>query len=656
MELGIKTMEDKSMKKFMRSIQTLAALLIAMAATMACTSDDNTIDGPTPETTAAPKTYTLTIEATKSSDDTATRALSLDGTGKLIATWKTTDVVTVGNVTPGRQADLGTLTPQSEGATTTLTGTLTGDIQVDDELSLIIDRGGDWTKPMDGTLAYISDHFDVAACKVHVASVDASNNITLTEGTADFANAIAVVRFHLADKAGNPLNASALAINIPSDDTWVPSDYTLSGMTDATYTANAYGSNTGAGVVYAAIVGCDSKTVTLTATVGAQTYTYSRAGVTFENGKFYDITVKMGKLMGKLVDLSTVAADYTLQNGDIMTGTLGSRVKISIADGATVTLRDATIPGDNSLYYQWAGLTCEGDATIRLEGANSVQGYYPDFPGILIPKGKTLTIDGSGSLTAVSGYGSGSIGMGAGIGGRQRTDCGQIVINGGTITATGGSGASGIGCGRSDFDVQASCDGITINGGTVTATGGTGAAGIGNGNMGNCGDITINGGTVTATKGSDAPYSIGMGRSGGTCGPVTIGGFAVANVVGSPYTYTGGDIARGTVTFSPRFSNWPDGTSMSNDEITHVGAASIVISDGTYAYPGVMTSAGAPSTVAAAPLSATVATGTGRTLTFTATGVTYEYSYMSQTGSFSGTFTGDITDGVSIGQVWMAKQ
>lgn len=384
--------------------------------------------------------------------------------------------------------------------------------------------------------------------------------------------------------------------------------------------------------------------------------------VTFDLGQ-RDLSAKVYNVernaaLSRIVDLASVTAPTTLQDGDIVTGTLGSRVKISIADGATVTLRDATIPGDNRLDYQWAGLTCEGDATIRLEGANSVQGYYPKFPGILIPKGKTLTIDGSGSLTAVSGYYDSSIGTGAGIGGIEITDCGQIVINGGTITATGGSGASGIGCGRSVLNVQASCDGITINGGTVTANGGIDAAGIGNGNKGNCGGITISGGTVTATKGSDAPYSIGMGRYGGTCGPVTIGGLAVVNVVGSPYTYTGGDIASGTVTFtfSPRFSIWPDGTSMSINEITHVGAASIVISDGTYAYPGVMTSAGAPSTVAAAPLSATVATGTGRTLTFTATGVTYEFNYMSQTGSFSGTFTGDITDGVSIGQVWMARQ
>lgn len=272
-----------------KNILSLAALLIASATFTACTNDDNIIDEPQP---AAAKTYTLTIEASKGGATTRALTLSADGM-TLTPTWKTTETVTVANNTSGRQADLGTLTPLSDGASTTLTGTLTGDIQVGDELYLGIDRDGNFANPQDGTLAYISEHLDVASCNVHVASVDASNNITLTEGAANFNNAIAVVRFHLKDKAGTPLNASALAINIPADNIWTPSDYTVSGMTSSTYAANAYGENDGAGIVYAAIGGCDSKTVTLTATVDTDTYTYSKSGVTFEDGKFYDITVKM---------------------------------------------------------------------------------------------------------------------------------------------------------------------------------------------------------------------------------------------------------------------------------------------------------------------------------------------------------------------------
>ncbi|MBR5550267.1 MAG: hypothetical protein IKU71_11155, partial [Kiritimatiellae bacterium] len=39
-----------------------------------------------------------------------------------------------------------------------------------------------------------------------------------------------------------------------------------------------------------------------------------------------------------LVDLSTVTAHTKLNDGDVATGTLGGNYKISIADGATVTL------------------------------------------------------------------------------------------------------------------------------------------------------------------------------------------------------------------------------------------------------------------------------------------------------------------------------
>ena len=48
------------------------------------------------------------------------------------------------------------------------------------------------------------------------------------------------------------------------------------------------------------------------------------------------------------------------------TGILGGNYKISIADGATVVLRDAVINGTNSSEYNWAGITCLGDATIVL--------------------------------------------------------------------------------------------------------------------------------------------------------------------------------------------------------------------------------------------------------------------------------------------------
>ena len=242
-----------------------------------------------------------------------------------------------------------------------------------------------------------------------------------------------------------------------------------------------------------------------------------------------------------VVDLSTLTAAYEAQDGDVLINALSGDYQITIAAGATVTLRDATITCLTT-DAAFAGINPVGDATILLEGANTVKGGYENYPGVFVPVGKTLTIDGEGSLDASSnGYGCG-IGGGyqiasgnieikggnitatggqnaAGIGSGGNASCGDITINGGTVTANGGVHGAGIGGGG----WSASCGTITITGGTVEATGGALGAGIGNGRFSRCGDITIAATvtSVTATKGSNAPNSIGAGLYG-TCGTITI--------------------------------------------------------------------------------------------------------------------------------------
>ena len=82
------------------------------------------------------------------------------------------------------------------------------------------------------------------------------------------------------------------------------------------------------------------------------------------------------------------------------------------------------------------------------------------------------------------------------------------------------------------------CGNIMIDGGTINATGGNLGAGIGGGYYGNCGTITItkNVTKVTATKGAYAKHSIGVGYLR-TCGTVTIGDDDVGEIEQSPYTY-----------------------------------------------------------------------------------------------------------------------
>lgn len=142
-------------------------------------------------------------------------------------------------------------------------------------------------------------------------------------------------------------------------------------------------------------------------------------------------------------DLSKVENNYRALDGITLTGTMdvvNHPVKISIADGATVTLNDVTINGVNDNNYPWAGITCEGDATIVLKAGttNTVKGFHSYYPGIYVPEGHTLTIQGTGALTSES-YGA------AGIGAGEAMHAGNIDIQGGTVTAKGGGEGAGIG-------------------------------------------------------------------------------------------------------------------------------------------------------------------------------------------------------------------
>ena len=280
-----------------------------------------------------------------------------------------------------------------------------------------------------------------------------------------------------------------------------------------------------------------------TVTIGGTVYW---DGSSYQNGGRDYLTLDLCTYPENAINLASITENTTFSDGAILSGILGANVKISIAAGATVTLRDVTINGihrDDS--YLWAGINCEGNATLILEGTNKVKGFHEYYPGIHVTEGSTLTIQGDGSLTASSnGWGAG---IGSGRHGFENSSpssgffvpCGNINIQGGTITATGGTAAAGIGAAS-----RSSCGNITISGGTITATGGEYAAGIGSGgydywNLDNssCGNITISGAHVTATKGGGSPNSIGKGY-GASCGTVTIGGTAYPDGISeSPYTY-----------------------------------------------------------------------------------------------------------------------
>ena len=266
-----------------------------------------------------------------------------------------------------------------------------------------------------------------------------------------------------------------------------------------------------------------------------------------------------------VIDLSTITDDILLNNGDVITGKLAGAYKISIADGATVTLDGVNINGDGACNRNtpWAGITCLGSATIVLSGENLVKQFLSGYPAIQAAHNATgegdeytLTITGEGSLTA-----DGSEHSGVGIGGGHKIACGNICISGGTVTALGGFYAAAIGGG-----VDTTCGNISITGGTVTATASyDGAAGIGSGYVhdgsGSCGDIIISGSAIVTATGGGNSAGIGSGRSyyesTNACGNISISGACTVIATGGRHgagigcgefgscgniTITGGDV------------------------------------------------------------------------------------------------------------------
>ena len=181
-----------------------------------------------------------------------------------------------------------------------------------------------------------------------------------------------------------------------------------------------------------------------------------------------------------------------------------------------LTLKDVKIdmstPGEEgSGVAGKAALSVEGkgNVEIELDGNNELKSGASKAGLEKTSTGKlTLKDDNNeaGSLTATGGASA------AGIGGGFQGKGENITITGGTVNATGNEDGAGIGGGSSG-----SGENITINGGEVTASGGDNwddcGAGIGGGNGSDGENITINGGSVTATGGS---YAAGIG--GGSVG------------------------------------------------------------------------------------------------------------------------------------------
>lgn len=209
--------------------------------------------------------------------------------------------------------------------------------------------------------------------------------------------------------------------------------------------------------------------------------------------------------------------------------TVSGDVHLILANDAKLTVNGGiSVNAGNSLtvYAQPA----ENDKTTGSLTVENVEEGNAGIGGDVQQSGDTITING-GEITATGGTG------GAGIGGGYNGSGGTITINGGSVTATGDVGGAGIGGGSSGSGGT-----ITISGGdAITATGDGGGAGIGSGSQGSGGKITINGGDKIIATGNGGGAGIGGGsqQSGGTItihgGEIVATGYSGSAGIGSGF-------------------------------------------------------------------------------------------------------------------------
>lgn len=209
----------------------------------------------------------------------------------------------------------------------------------------------------------------------------------------------------------------------------------------------------------------------------------------------------------------------------------------------TLTLKDATINGTNTIGHVGAGIYAEGDLTIVLEGSSTVTGVQdPNGESQSIRVSGNLTIRGGGSLTAQgaetssgSSYGifvigsftqqSGSVTASGGTSqnysstGLHVSD-GTVTVQGGTLTATGGNASSN---NYGSYGIYAGGS-VTVNDAAVTATSGSGYASYGLYIDSSSPSVTLSGGSLTArSESADRAGGIYVLNFFGSAGAVTVG-------------------------------------------------------------------------------------------------------------------------------------
>ena len=331
-----------------------ALLLTGVVLLQGCGEDPEENQDP-----ARVRTYTMTVVA--------------DRGETLSATWKAGEKVAVYNKTRGAGLE-GCLEAQGDGASTTLKGTLTGVVAANETLTLKF-LDSDYSE-QEGTLAYIAAHCDYATADVTVMSTD--DDVITTAAAASFTSHQAIVAFRLKESDGSAIAGGINHLSVDAGGTAI--SVTPGAATD---------------VLYVAIPAFRDGTLRLSAEDANGTRrSYDGTGATFENGKFYEIDVRMDCIVMNDDDL------FAANASSVPRMVLGADIRISgqrhvIVSGATaIDLNGHSIsgcgedgtPGDRIFYVD------EGK-TLTLTGPGTLKDGHADEGGAIYNRGLLILRD-----------------------------------------------------------------------------------------------------------------------------------------------------------------------------------------------------------------------------------------------------------------------
>ena len=194
------------------------------------------------------------------------------------------------------------------------------------------------------------------------------------------------------------------------------------------------------------------------------------------------------------IDMSRETGTFRVsQEGMYMITGTNSRHGITVSAGvrATIVLQDANLCDLENMGVAFH-IAEDCHITVILEGNNMLHSGR-EMAAIQSRKNSILIIKGDGKLIAYGGEGAAGIGCG------YATECGDIIIESGTIEAYAGyqhetswrAGSAGIGGAGQYAGRKSKCGNITITGGKIMAKCDKGNWDIGPGDEGTCGSVKV---------------------------------------------------------------------------------------------------------------------------------------------------------------------